>query len=160
MRQGQRAFDLAVCHTYLMYAAGGLEEGLRVHQNYEILFEQSSRILDTCYCELMYQTHAKLMYLHATRNPSMPSSVMRHALEKFMRIFPANTIFLCLYIWNERRFTKCSVWSIVEDRLSDSGNTSSVFATLALLTGGRLEMNAVSINRRRNLYEKLVKHPR
>lgn len=66
--------------------------------------------------ELLHQSFARLLYLHATKVPLLKPAMIREALTLSISVFPHNTIFLSLYAWNEARFRiDDRVRSIVND---------------------------------------------
>lgn len=54
--------------------------------------------------ELLHQSRARLVYLHVERKAKFQPRRIHEILKESISLFPHNTIFLSLFMWNESRF--------------------------------------------------------
>lgn len=92
-----------VCYALLQYMTRGIEAASEVYERgLEYIKErQAERGFDS---EVLWVAYARLLYQHAVAGGvGYKPSQMRVLLERALALFPNNTIFISLHVWNETR---------------------------------------------------------
>ncbi|KAI7885758.1 DUF1740-domain-containing protein [Lichtheimia hyalospora FSU 10163] len=92
-----------VCYALLQYITRGVEAASEVYERgLEYIKErQAERGFES---EVLWVAYARLLYQHAVEGGiGYKPSQMRVLLERALALFPNNTIFISLHVWNETR---------------------------------------------------------
>ncbi|KAI9487708.1 MAG: NRDE-2, necessary for RNA interference-domain-containing protein [Benjaminiella poitrasii] len=111
----QAALNMTGCAALFEYLASGLDSACVI---YEHAFDYiKARQAERGYAsEILWIEYAALLYHHFTTEKSYKPSILRHAMERALSLFPNNTIFLAFYIWNE---SKTKIFNRVQQLLND-----------------------------------------
>ena len=71
------------------------------------------RLYQSFTTELLHQARARFLYYHVRTSSMYKSTHIRSLLADSIQLFPHNTMFLCLFTWNESRFR-------IEERVRDT----------------------------------------
>lgn len=103
---------------------------------------------------------ARLCYHHNTTSRSFQAATLREILDPAIRVFPDNTAFLNLYVWNEARTridnrVRTMLYNVVLNERNEDETvlkwTFAIWAELQMDASRGFNQNAV-----RNLFEKAV----
>ncbi|KAI9025805.1 NRDE-2, necessary for RNA interference-domain-containing protein, partial [Phycomyces nitens] len=92
-----------VCYALFEYLTFGLEAACAVYEQ-ALLYIKDHQAERGFASETMWIAYAELLYRHATRGyGGHKPIILREAMERALQLFPNNTLFLGLFIWNEAR---------------------------------------------------------
>ena len=98
------AYHYTICYALLQYLTRGMDEAAAIYdQALEYIRERhAERGFES---EILWVAYTKLRYKHVvmnTRSGYKPGQ-LRELLQRAMELFPNNTVFIGLYVWNEAR---------------------------------------------------------
>jgi hypothetical protein len=131
------------CWVYDKYISGLEKEGLRGSKIHELLL----------------QSKMNLLFLDANTGHQYSPALIRSHLEKALDVFPANTLFLEMYAWNERHLrVDGRVRSLLRDKIfsAEKGKLDTVPTRLFAI---RHEMKTGNENLVRAAFEAAVSSP-
>lgn len=107
-RKGQVYTSYTDCLALFSYLANGSLEAaldtyaLAVSKLQDLPWQEESMKAFTA--ELLHQSRARLLYFHVEQKGKFKPSEIHNLLKESISLFPHNTIFLSLFMWNESRF--------------------------------------------------------
>jgi hypothetical protein len=113
----QVAFHITRCYGLFEYLSSGLDSACSIYEHTldYITGRQAERGYES---EIIWIEYATLLYHHSINNSGgYKPSILRDAMERALKLFPNNTIFLAFYIWNE---SKTKMYNRVHQLLNKS----------------------------------------
>lgn len=107
-RKGQVYTSYTDCLALFLYLANdSLDAAIEVYASAvsklrDLPWEEENLKVFTA--ELLHQARARLLYFHVERKGKFKPSQIHNLLKESISLFPHNTIFLSLFMWNESRF--------------------------------------------------------
>ncbi|KAL0074451.1 NRDE-2, necessary for RNA interference-domain-containing protein [Phycomyces blakesleeanus] len=102
-KEDRIAHSYNVCYALFEYLTFGLESACAVYEQ-ALLYIKEHQAERGYASETMWMAYAELLYRHATRGyGGHKPIILREAMERALQLFPNNTLFLGLFIWNEAR---------------------------------------------------------
>lgn len=96
------------CLALLLYIVeGSFETSLNVYTSAVLKLRdipEQEESLKAFTAELLHQSRARLIYFHVERKRNFKPIQIHSLLKESISIFPHNTLFLSLFMWNESRF--------------------------------------------------------
>lgn len=98
----EAALQLIACQALFMYLSRDIDAGSQVYERAlaQLKLHHADRGVES---EMLWVDYVKLLYNHANTSTAFKPAALRHVLRRALELFPNNTVFLGLFIWNERR---------------------------------------------------------
>lgn len=103
-KERKAAFNIVGCSGLFEYLSSGLESACLIYEH--ALDYINARQADRGYeSEIIWIEYAELLYRHSANKEvgGYKPAILRDAMERALKLFPNNTIFLSFYIWNESK---------------------------------------------------------
>ncbi|KAF7728244.1 hypothetical protein EC973_006525 [Apophysomyces ossiformis] len=153
----QMAQHYNVCYGLFEYLTVGITSACAIYERVFSYIEER-RAERGFTSETMWIAYAELLYRHAARGyGGYKPTLLRNAMERALSLFPNNTVFLSLYIWNEKR-TKIRnrVRTLFSQALDKDPN---VILWISALYSELHRSHPYDINQVRSLFERAVESP-
>lgn len=101
--EASAAYHYHACYALFQYLTQGIDAGSEVYEQL-LQYIQERHAERGFESESIWVSYAELLYRHATNGfGGYKPGQLRKILERAVALFPNNTIFLGLFIWNEAR---------------------------------------------------------
>lgn len=127
--------DIFVAYTDCLALLSYISQSLNLERALEVysttttrlaIFPAQAESFKSFTTELLHQSQAKLLYYHVKKGGPYKPSYIRTLLADSISQHPHNTIFLCLFAWNEsRNRIEERVRGVLRDITSTTSNSSS-----------------------------------
>ncbi|KAG0177112.1 hypothetical protein DFQ28_006393 [Apophysomyces sp. BC1034] len=146
-----------VCYALFEYLTVGIESASAVYERV-LSYIQNRRAERGFSCETMWIAYAELLYRHATRGyGGYKPTLLRNAMERALALFPNNTVFLSLFIWNEKRTKICNrVRTFFSQALDKDPN---IILWISALYSELHRTYPYDVNQVRSIFERAVESP-
>ncbi|KAI8972712.1 NRDE-2, necessary for RNA interference-domain-containing protein [Pilobolus umbonatus] len=98
----QAAFSIISCYALFEYLSTGITNALTVYEN-ALSFIQDNQAERGYESEIVWVEYAWLLYRHANNKGGYKVNEFRKTMERALTLFPNNTIFISLFVWNESK---------------------------------------------------------
>ncbi|ORZ00282.1 NRDE-2, necessary for RNA interference-domain-containing protein [Syncephalastrum racemosum] len=149
----EAALQLIACQALFVYLSRDIDAASQIYERAIVQLEaqHAERGVES---EMLWVDYVKLLYNHARTSAHFKPAALRRVLQRALDLFPNNTVFLGLFIWNERR-TK--IYGRVRDFFTSAlDRESTVILWLSVLHEEIHRSNLYDVNRVRSLFESAV----